>query len=137
MASIKTQQTDASVVAFLQQTDTTVQPSCQQLLAIMRTATGCEPKMWGANIVGFGTYHYKYASGHSGDSCIVGFSPRKGKISIYVMDGTGRHADLLAKLGKHKIGKACIYINSTDHINLSVLQQIIKKSYAFTSTQYS
>lgn len=137
MASIKTQQTDASVVAFLQQTDTTFQPSCQQLLAIMRTATGCEPKMWGANIVGFGTYHYKYASGHSGDSCIVGLSPRKGKISIYVMDGTGRHADLLTKLGKHKIGKACIYINSTDNINLSVLQQIIKKSYAFTSTQYS
>ncbi len=92
--------------------------------------------MWGTSIVGFDQYHYKYASGHEGDSCIIGFSARKGPISIYMVAGYDGAQDLLQQLGKHKIGKACLYINKLADVKLSVLEQLLVRALAETKRRY-
>ena len=112
MAKIKTIATEASVEAYLEAIgDETRREDCRTLIELMRKATKAEPKMWGTSIVGFGKYHYKYASGREGDMCLTGFASRKEAISIYLACGAGEQfATVLASLGKHKMGKGCLYV---------------------------
>ena len=104
----------------------------------MKKATGCEPTLWGTSIVGFDSYHYKYASGHEGDACVVGFSSRKGDISIYLTVGhdNAEKQALLAQLGKHKTGKACLYIKRLADVQLPVLEKLILQSVAEIKRRY-
>ena len=100
-----------------------------ELVAMMQDITGAPPKMWGPSIIGFGSYHYAYASGHEGDTCLTGFSPRSGALVIYL--GLGLENDqLMAKLGKHKRGKGCLYINKLDDVDRGVLRKLIEYSVA-------
>ena len=99
------------------------------LLEMMQKISGQEPKLWNAGTIGFDTYHYKYSSGREGDGHVIGFYPRKGKTTIYLMDGTARYAELLAKLGKHTTTGYCVYIKSLVDVDLAILEQIVKRSY--------
>jgi hypothetical protein len=99
------------------------------LIEMMQRISGHEPKLWNAGTLGFDTYHYKYDSGREGDGLVIGFYPRKGKITIYLMDGTSRYAELLAKLGKHTTTGYCLYIKQLSDVELEVLEQIMQKSY--------
>lgn len=96
----------------------------------MKRVTRQAPKMWGSSIVGFGSYHYKYASGHEGDMCLTGFSPRKEALTLYLSLGSGSYGELLQKLGKHKTGKGCLYIKNLEDVDLKVLEELVKKSVA-------
>jgi hypothetical protein len=98
-----------------------------ELVAMMQDITGAPPKMWGASIVGFGSYHYAYASGHEGDICLTGFSPRSGSLVVYLGPGIDNDK-LMAKLGKHKAGKGCLYINKLDDVDRKVLRRLIEHS---------
>ena len=129
-ASLKTKATTGSVDAFLDSLDTTRAAECKVLVEMMRKATGAEPKMWGAAIVGFGNWRYQYDSGREGDFFQVGFSPRKGALTLYIVRGYENHTDLLAKLGKHTTGKACLYVKRLADVDRSVLSQIIKRGVA-------
>jgi hypothetical protein len=97
--------------------------------------TGEPAVMWGPSIIGFGQYHYEYASGHHGDACAAGFSPRKAANTIYFDNGAGAHSELLAKLGPHKSTVACLYITNLAKIDLNVLEQIVRDSYETVSAQ--
>jgi hypothetical protein len=108
--------------------DENVRDDCYDLIKLMKKVTGEEPKMWGPSIVGFGQYHYQYASGHEGYSCLTGFSPRKLNITLYVMPGFAQYTDLLQQLGKHKAGKGCLYIKTLKDINLDILNSLILAS---------
>ncbi len=131
MAENKTQPTKNSVAAFLNKIkDTQVRDDCFALVDIMRTATKFEPVMWGSAIVGFGMYHYVYDSGREGDSIIIGFSPRKQNITIYMMGGMSAVGSELTKLGKHKVGGGCLYIQSLSDVNEAVLKKIMTKAFA-------
>jgi Domain of unknown function (DU1801) len=140
MAENKTKQTNASVSEYLANiADDERRKDCKALAAVMKRATGETPKMWGASIVGYGRYHYKYDSGHEGDSCLVGFSSRKGDISVYVM-GTNESPEaqaMLAKLGKHKMAKACLYIKRMSDVDTAVLEKLVKWSYTQTKKRYA
>ncbi|MGD8700770.1 MAG: DUF1801 domain-containing protein, partial [Gemmatimonadales bacterium] len=92
--------------------------------------TGEQPEMWGDSIVGFGTYRYEYESGRSGEWFLTGFSPRKANLTLYIMSGFSRYQELLRKLGKHKTGKSCLYINHLDDIDMKVLRRLIRESVA-------
>lgn len=98
------------------------------ILQLMERVTGETPKMWGDSIVGFGSYHYKYASGREGDWFLAGFSPRKQNLTLYIMAGFDEYEDLLKDLGKHKTGKSCLYINKLDDVDPDVLKELIKAS---------
>lgn len=123
MAKNKTAATQQNVFDFIEEFSTTEQKKTDalQLIALMKQLSGFEPYMWGTSIVGFGTYHYKYESGHEGDAPLLGFSPRKTAISLYVFTGLEQHESLLEGLGKYKRGKACIYINKLSDIEEAVL----------------
>src|SRR6201995_5532539 len=99
------------------------------LIEMMQRISGHEPKLWNVGTLGFDSYHYKYDSGRTGDSFVIGFYPRKGKITVYLMDGTARVAELLAQLGKHNITGYCIYIKQLGDVELPVLEQIVRQSY--------
>jgi hypothetical protein len=101
------------------------------LVEMMRRISGEEPKLWNVGTLGFGTYHYKYESGREGDSFIIGFYPRKGKITVYLMDGTARYAKLLAELGKHTTTGYCVVVKKLSDIELPVLEQIVQQSYDY------
>lgn len=101
----------------------------QALLELMGRISGQEPKLWNVGTIGFDTYHYQYDSGREGDSLVIGFYPRKGKITVYLMDGTKRYSELLAKLGKHTTSGYCIYIKRLSDVELSILEQIVQASY--------
>ena len=103
----------------------------------MQKETGHKPKMWGPSIVGFGSYHYKYESGHEGDSCMIGFSPRKQNLTLYVMAGLGHLDKLFKDLGKYKTGKGCLYINKLEDVNIDVLKQIIKVTADTVKKKYA
>jgi hypothetical protein len=136
MAELKTKPTKVSVASYVAAIkDPARRKDCKALVTLIGTATGLKPKMWGTSIVGFGAYHYKYASGHEGDSCVVGFSNRAGAISLYAMKFPGRDA-LLAKLGKHKAATGCIYVKSLDGLDTKVLAAIFKKAAASIKTRY-
>ena len=107
----------------------------QVLIAMMQRISGHEPKLWNVGTIGFDTYHYKYDSGREGDACPLSFYPRKGKITVYLMDGTARYAELLARLGKHSTSRVCIYIKRLSDIELPVLEQIVQQSYAYVKSQ--
>jgi hypothetical protein len=130
MAENKTQPTNAGVSAFLNKIkDKALRDDCFAILGMMREASKCEPIMWGGAIVGFGTYHYAYESGREGDSPLIGFSPRKQNITLYLMSGHASIAAELAVLGKHKTGKVCLYIKSLADVDAKVLRKIISKSF--------
>lgn len=129
MYELKTKVNDADVSDFLNTiTDESKRNDAFVLLELMQDSAGEEPKMWGKSIIGFGSYHYKYDSGHEGEMCKIGFSPRKQNFSIYVKGPIREHEDLLNKLGKHKLGAGCLYINKLSDVDLSVLKKIFKKS---------
>jgi hypothetical protein len=129
MAELKTKPTDQSVDAFLNSIpDEQKRRDAFTLVDIMRKATRSEPQMWGSNIVGFGVYHYQYASGRAADWFLVGFSPRKQNLTLYLMGGVEQHAELLKSLGKYKTGKACLYISRLDDVDLPTLRKMIKQS---------
>lgn len=133
----KTQPTQVSVKEFLDKVeDEARRRDCDRLCELMEGVTGEPPKMWGPSIVGFGSYHYKYESGREGDMCLVGFSPRKRNFSIYIMAGFAGYAELMAKLGKHKTGKACLYVNKLDDVDLNVLKDLVAESVKATAAKY-
>lgn len=128
-AKNKTQETEASVEDFLNAIeDETVRNDCKVISKMMSKATNAEPKMWGASIVGFGWRHIKSAAGREVDWCIIGFSPRKANISLYMSLGTGWNNDLLAKLGKHKTGLGCLYVKKLSDVDIEVLEEMIINS---------
>jgi hypothetical protein len=106
------------------------------LVALMRQVTEQEPQMWGPSIVGFGSYHYKYASGHEGDSALAGFASRKSEFAVYIVAGFEGQEDLLAKLGKHRTAKACLYIKRVADVDLNVLEKLVARSVAETKRRY-
>ena len=129
MAEPKTQPTDASVDGFLASIDDeTRRRDCEALRDLMREVTGEEPKMWGLSMVGFGTYHYRYATGREGDWPLTGFSPRKRDLTVYVMAGFDRYEELMARLGKHSTGKSCLYLKRLDDVDLDVLRELVARS---------
>ena len=131
MSELKTQPTDYSVQAFLDAIpEQGRRQDCYTILQMMRQATGEPAVMWGDSIIGLGSYHYKYASGRQGDWFLVGFSPRKQNLALYLMSGFDQYDSLLAKLGKHKTGKACLYIKQLADIDLDVLKELIELSVA-------
>ncbi len=129
MAELKTQKNDGDVIAFLnsvahekRRTDSF------KVLELMKEVTGETPKMWGDSIIGFGQYHYKYASGREGDWFLTGFSPRKQSLTLYIMAGFDDYDELMSRLGKYKTGKSCLYINKLEDVDQDVLRTLVKKS---------
>ncbi len=137
-AKTKTKSTDEHVLTFINDFAATEQQKEDSiaLIRLMKEVTGFEPRMWGPTIVGFGNYHYKYASGHEGDAPLLGFSPRKTAISLYVFTGLEEHKHLLDKLGKFKMGKACIYVKKLSEINTDELKQLMATSVRFLKEKY-
>ena len=137
MAELKTKKNPADVSAFLASIEDEQQrKDCRELLVMMEELTGSKPSMWGSAIVGFGSYHYRYASGREGDWFLCGFSPRKHALSLYIMAGFKRHTELLAKLGKHKTGKSCLYVKKLDDIDRTVLRKLVRESVAYLRARY-
>lgn len=133
----KTKETDNSVIEFIEAVEhPKKREDAYKLLDIFTETTGYEPKMWGPSIIGFGSYHYKYASGHEGDAPLVGFSPRKARISLYFAPGEPKREELLKNFGKHTTGKACVYINKIADINIEVLKELIHESITFLRETY-
>lgn len=129
MAELKTKPTQASVKEFLNQIpDEERRADCVAVAKIMEEVTGEKPKMWGPSIVGFGTYHYKYASGREGDWMVTGFSPRKKDLTLYIMMGFDKHPELMEQLGKHSTGKSCLYIKRLSDIHIPTLKKLIRGS---------
>ncbi len=126
-AELKTKVNEASADAFIDQQPGTVAADCRTIMGLMKKATGEEPKMWGASIVGFGRYHYKGASGREGEWFVTGFSPRKANLTLYILSGLEKEHALLEKLGKHSTGKGCLYIKKLADVDLKVLEQLISK----------
>lgn len=137
MAKNKTTYTGANVEDFIYSFAETKQKVADSmtLLTLFEELTGEKAKMWGPSIVGFGNYHYEYASGHSGDAPILGFSPRKAAISLYIYADTPQSRDMLKKLGKYKMGKACIYVNKLADIDVNVLKELCKETIHYHKTQ--
>ena len=128
-AELKTKVNDASVTKFLNSVaDEQKQNDCFEILKLMKQVTKEEPKMWGSSIVGFGSYHYKGASGREGDWMLTGFSPRKQALTVYLNHGFDAHADLLKKLGKHKTSMGCLYIKKLDDVDKKVLKELVTAS---------
>jgi hypothetical protein len=129
MTELKTQKNDASVEAFLNRIeDEKKRQDSYTILELMKEVTGADPVMWGTSIIGFGTYHYKYASGREGDWMVAGFSPRKQNLTVYLTSGVAQHSELLEKLGKFTTGKGCLYIKKLEHVNQDVLRELVKHS---------
>ena len=130
MAANKTKPTKSSVTAFLNKIkDKTLRDDCFAILEMMEEVSGSQPVMWGSAIVGFGSYHYVYDSGREGDMIVIGFSPRKQNISIYLTGGLKKIEGELSKLGKHSAGKGCLYIKTLSDVNPAVLRKIFAKSF--------
>ena len=129
MSELKTKRNRASVQAFLRGIeDATRRQDCRTLVTLMKQATGEKPEMWGTSIVGFGSYHYKGASGREGDWFLAGFSPRKQNLTLYIMAGFDEYDELLDKLGKYSTGKACLYIKRLEDVDQSTLKKLIRQS---------
>ncbi len=136
MAKAKTTETTMSVAAFVKKVDDKQrQADCNAIIDIMKTASGFEPKMWGPAIIGFGSYHYVYDSGHEGDAPLVGFSPRKNEFALYIANFEGKEK-LLEKFGKHKTAKACVYIKKLEDIDPAVLGKLVTGSVKHTKAKY-
>jgi Domain of unknown function (DU1801) len=132
----KTAPTDVPVADFLATvSDPVRRADCETLVRLMEAASGERGQMWGGAIVGFGAYRYHYASGHGGDWPVVAFSPRKGDLSVYIMPGFERYADLMQRLGPHKAGKSCLYLKRLADVDPDVLRQLIDASVAAMAPQ--
>ena len=130
MAENKTRPTDQSVLDFLDGVENQTRRSDGlALLEIMGEITGEDAVLWGSSIVGFGSYHYRYESGREGDMPLIGFSPRKQSMTLYIVPGFDDYDDLLARLGKHKIGKSCLYVNKLADVDETVLRRLIDRAY--------
>ncbi|WP_119068003.1 DUF1801 domain-containing protein [Aggregatilinea lenta] len=135
MSENKTRPTDQNVIDFLNTVENqTRRKDGFALLEIMQEETGEQAVMWGSSIVGFGLHHYKYETGREGDMPLVGFSPRKQSMTLYIMPGFDEYEGLLADLGKHKIGKACLYVNKLADVDEDALRQLIKRAYEHVKT---
>lgn len=137
MAELKTKPSDDSVrdfIAAIENEDR--RRDCQAVLEIMQEATGERPRIWGSGMVGFGSYHYKYASGREGDWFLTGFAPRKNDLTLYIMPGFDRFEALMKKLGKHKTGKSCLYIKRLSDIDPAVLKKLVADSVVHMRQQY-
>jgi hypothetical protein len=133
MAELKTKPTDQDVEQFLNSIpDERQRRDCFTLLELMRDASGEEPKMWGDSIVGFGSLHYSYASGRTGDWFVTGFSPRKQNLTLYISGGFARHEALLEQLGKHSLGKGCLYIKRLEDVDTAALDDLVRRSLVET-----
>ena len=138
MSDLKTKPHDGSVEAFLNSVENGKRrEDSLAMLEIMKEITSEEPKMWGPSIVGFGAYHYQYKSGREGDWMLTGFSPRKQSLTLYIMSGFSHYDELLQKLGKHKTGKSCLYINKLEDVDLDVLKEMIRESVKMMREKYS
>ena len=126
-AELKTKETTASVDAFIDKQPEAVAANCRTLITLMQNATGEEPKMWGASMVGFGRYHYKGKSGREGEWMVTGFRPRKTALSLYILMGSEKEAALMKKLGKHTTGVGCLYIKQLSDVDPKVLESLIVK----------
>jgi hypothetical protein len=134
---MKTRSTDESVDEFLRSIpDDARRRDCRRVLAIMRSVTGEEPKLWGASMVGFGSYHYRYESGREGDWFLTGFSPRKGNLTLYIMAGFDRYGELLSRLGKYKTGKSCLYVKRLADVDETVLRELLRNSVDYIQRTY-
>jgi hypothetical protein len=130
MAENKTVPTDQDVEQFLNSVeDERKRQDSFTILELMKQITGEEPKMWGSSMVGFGSYHYKYDSGREGDMMLTGFSPRKQNLTLYLMGGFEQHEELLKKLGKHTLGKGCLYIKRLSDVDMPTLKTLIEESF--------
>ncbi|MFI2856124.1 DUF1801 domain-containing protein [Paenibacillus sp. JSM ZJ436] len=133
----KTLPSDENVIEFIEAVDhPKKKEDAYRLLDIFAETTGYPPVMWGPSIIGFGSYHYKYATGHEGDAPLVGFSPRKAKISLYLSACEPEREALLEQLGKHTTGKSCVYVNKLADIDESVLRKMIQHSVAYLQEMY-
>jgi hypothetical protein len=137
MAETKTKVTQQSVEDFLDKvTEGKKREDSETLIKLMKKITGKPAKMWGPSIIGFDKYHYKYESGHEGEICLTGFSPRKQNFSLYVRAGIPGQDDLLKKLGKHKAEKGCLYVKKLEDIDLGVLESLIRRSVEYLKKKY-
>ena len=127
MAQLKTTENEGSVDAFLQGiADEERRADSYVMLELMQLISGCPPRMWGGSIIGFGSYHYKYESGHEGDAALIGFSPRKQHLVLYIHSGYEGHEALMTQLGKYKTGKSCLYIKRLKDVDMEVLRRLIE-----------
>ena len=137
MAQNKTQPTKQKVSEFIAAIeDTQKRSDCRELMKLMREATGKRATMWGPGIVGFGKYHYKYASGREGDFFLTGFAPRKQALTMYIVNGFQAHSKLLKQLGKYKTGKSCLYVKKLDDIDREVLAKLVRESVVYMREKY-
>ncbi len=137
MAELKTTPNEGDVMAFLDAVDDEKKrQDALAILALMKEVTGEPPKMWGSGIVGFGNYHYKYDSGREGDWFVTGFSPRKQNLTLYIMAGFSRYEELMARLGRFKTGKSCLYIKRLEDVDRSVLKELVEESCRYMKEQY-
>ncbi len=137
MAANKTVETDADVAAFVAGVaDPAQRADADTLIALMSRVSGHPPRMWGPSIIGFGSYHFKYDSGREGTSCRIGFSPRKAELVLYVLSGAEDEADRLARLGKHKTGKSCLYIKRLSDVDMKVLEELCAASLTAMDARY-
>ncbi len=137
MTENKTKATEASVEDYFAAIgDEARRKDCEALARMMTKVTKQPPKMWGASIVGFGSYHYRYESGREGDSCLAGFASRKGDISVYLTADVLGQGELLSKLGRHKIGKGCLYLRKLGDVDLKVLEQLVVGALAERKSRY-
>lgn len=138
MAKMKTTPTQASVDAYIDAVeDAQKRADCRAVAAMMAEVTGAPARMWGPSIVGFGAYHYRYASGREGDFMEAGFAARKRAITLYIMAGFSEYGDLLAKLGKHDTGKSCLYVKRLADVDQAVLREMVERSVAWIRARYS
>ncbi|MAL03950.1 MAG: hypothetical protein CL625_06735 [Arenimonas sp.] len=132
----KTRATNADVDDFLAGVaDPQRREDCQRVRKLMEAATGAPARMWGPAIVGFGVYHYRYESGREGDWMVTGFSPRKNDLTLYIMPGFARYPDLMARLGKHKTGKSCLYLKRLADVDMAVLEDLVRESVVAMAPQ--
>ncbi|MDQ0187881.1 DUF1801 domain-containing protein [Cytobacillus kochii] len=137
MYQLKTKETDEDVIMFIEKVDSVKKrEDAYQLLDIFIEATGYQAKMWGTSIIGFGKYHYKYESGHAGEAPLVGFSPRKAKISLYLAVCDPNRLNILNDFGKYTTGKSCVYINKVADIDIEILAQLINSSISYLQKKY-
>ena len=136
MTNDNSSQSDSAVKDFIASlNDEQTIKDCHVLIEMMQRISGHEPKLWNVGTIGFDTYHYKYDSGREGDGQIIGFYSRKGKITVYLIDGTVRYSELLARLGKHTTSRVCVYIKRLSDIQLPILEQIVQQSYEYVKSQ--
>jgi len=136
-AKNKTAETTDSVLQFLDTiADETKRKDSLRLVEIMKTETGFEPRMWGSSIIGFGSYHYRYDSGREGDAPLVGFAPRKNELALYLAHNFDKREDMLRQFGKHKSGKACVYVKKLADIDEGILKKMITSSVIWTRKKY-